>query len=171
MLALRTITDRSCSNRDERCRRSSDDCSHRRGQQRRCRRSGAGGCVAVVPFAQTHLGRDVPRRVGHVETAGPVDAGRPGTAAHRQPARGHVHAPRRQAGRTVEYVRPALRVASVRPERAAVLAPVLVARQAAVLLPRIDHRPAAAAAAFARSSRRHGGHDQEERRRCHHVAR
>lgn len=124
-------------------------------EPRRGRRTGGSG-VAIVPFAQAHVGRDVPLRVGHAEAAGPVDAGRPGTAALRQPARGHVHAPRRQAGRTVENVRPALRVAGVRPERAAVRAPVPVAHQAAFFLPRIQHRPAAAVA-------RGRGPDQETR--------
>lgn len=157
-----------CSPWSARSRRSSDDDRSRRGPRaqrhgHRRRRAQPGGGVAIVPFAQAHLGRDVASRaVGHVETAGPVDAGRAGAAAHRQPARGHVHAPRRQAGRTVEYVRPALRVAGVRPERAAVRAPVFVAHQPAVLLPRVNDRPAAVA-----GRGRHGGREQEKRRGRH----
>jgi len=97
--------------------------------------------VAIVLFAKAHLGRDVAAGVDHVKATGPVDAGRTGTAAVRQPAGDHVHAPRGQAGRTVEHVRSALLFVRVRPERAAVRAPVLVAHQSAAFVFRVQHRP------------------------------
>lgn len=82
--------------------------------------------------------------VDRAKTTGPVDTGRSGTAAVRQLAGDHVHAPHGQAGRTVEYVRSTLLFGGVRPERAAVRAPVLVAHQsaaAAAFVFRVQHRP------------------------------
>lgn len=96
-------------------------------------------------------------RAGHVETAGPVDAGRTGTPAYRQRAGGHVHAPRGQTRRTVEHVLPALSLVGVRPERAAVRAPVAVAHQSAALVFRVQDRPATAAAGRGRRRHRGGG--------------
>lgn len=78
-----------------------------------------------------------------MEATGPVDAARPGTAANRHRARDHVHAPRGQAGRAVEYVLPALLIVGIRPESAAVRAVVLVARQPAALGLRVQHGPLA----------------------------
>jgi len=126
-----------------------DHCGPRAGHEQRWnekqrpRDRPSGGGVAQVAFAQAHLGRDVLLRAGHVEAAGPVDAGRTGTPAYRQRAGGHVHAPRGQAGRTVEHVLPALSLVGVRPERAAVRAPVAVAHQSAALVFRVQDRPAA----------------------------
>lgn len=124
--------------------------------QQRGRHGGNGGGVAIVLVAQAHLGRGVLPDADHAEATGPVDAGRTGTAAFRQPPGGHVHAPRGQAGRTVEDVRPALPVVGVRPERTAVHAPVLVAHQPAALVLRVQNRPVAAA------SHRGGRHQKRQ---------
>lgn len=128
--------------------RGRDDDGDGRDQRRRpySGGGGGGGAIAIVAVAQAHFGRDVRTvsGIGHdAETTGPVDAGRTGTAADRQLSGGHHHAPLRRAGRTVERVRPALSVVGVRPKRAAVLTPVLVARQAAgaTLVLRVQHRP------------------------------
>lgn len=80
-----------------------------------------------------------------MEATGPVDAGRAGTPADRQHAGDHVHAPRGQTGRTVEHVLPALSFVGVRPERAAVHAPVAVAHQPSTLVFWIHDRPATVA--------------------------
>jgi len=80
-----------------------------------------------------------------VKATGPVDAGRTGTPANRQHAGDNVYAPRGQTGRTVEHVLPALSFVGVRPERAAVVAPVAVAHQSAALVFRIHDRPATVA--------------------------
>lgn len=114
---------------------------HRRRHQDGGTGGGGRGAVTKVAVAQAHFGRFVQLVVDHVEATGPIDTGWPGTAANRQRARGHVHAPRGQAGRAVEYVLPALPVVGVRPESAAVRAAVLVARQPAAHGFRVQHGP------------------------------
>lgn len=122
------------------------DHEQRWNKEQRSRDRSSGGAVAQVAFAQAHLGRDVLLRAGHAEAAGPVDAGRTGTPAYRQRTGGHVHAPRGQAGRTVEHVLPALSLVGVRPESTAVRPLVTVAHQSAALVFRVQNRPATATA-------------------------
>lgn len=76
-----------------------------------------------------------------MEATGLVNAGRAGTAADRMLAGHHVHAPRGQTGRTVENIIPPLLFVGVRPERAIVRSVVLVTRQCAGLVFRVQDFP------------------------------